>query len=168
MRIAESLGGFAISSTRDLAAWRLRENSEARACRVSCGDPVNPCTGISGAADPMPATRTSLSLIFASALTCLSVARGDLTYVDATPGAGGNTTLADGSTFTPPLNGTNGADQQWEQRTVFGSGGNIYESGGEGAEITVYPSLKLGLYPLFGKEQWGSFQRTSETDTSPG
>ena len=96
----------------------------------------------------MPATRTSLSLIFASALTCLSVARGDLTYVDATSGAGGNTTLANGSTFTPPLNGTNGADQQWEQRTVFGSGGNIYESGGEGAENAPELRMKLtGLVP---------------------
>jgi hypothetical protein len=54
-----------------------------------------------------------------------------VTYVDATAGAGGNTTLADGSAFTPPLNGTTGADNNWEQRTVFGSGGNVFESGGE-------------------------------------
>lgn len=57
--------------------------------------------------------------------------RAQITYVDATSGAGGNTTLADGSAFTPPLNGTTGADNNWEQRTVFGSGGTVYESGGE-------------------------------------
>src|SRR5262249_38368208 len=57
-----------------------------------------------------------------------------ITYVDATSGAGGNTTLADGSTFSPPLNGTTGADNNWEQRTVFGSSGNIFEAGGEASE----------------------------------
>lgn len=57
-----------------------------------------------------------------------------ITYVDATSGAGGNTTLANGSTFSPPLNGTTGTDNNWEQRTPLGSGGNIFESGGEAAE----------------------------------
>lgn len=94
----------------------------------------------------MPAIRTSLPLILASALACLSAARGDLTYVDATSGVGGNTTLANGSTFTPPLNGTNGSDQQWEQRTALGSGGNVYESGGEGAENA--PELRMKLTGL--------------------
>src|SRR5688500_20347062 len=46
-------------------------------------------------------------------------------YVDAASGAGGNTTLSGGGTFTPPLNGTTGVDNDWEQRTVFGSGGKI-------------------------------------------
>lgn len=55
-------------------------------------------------------------------------------YLDATSGPGGNTVLADGSLFSPPLNGSTGADDQWEQRTVFGSSGNIFESGGETAE----------------------------------
>lgn len=53
------------------------------------------------------------------------------TYLDALSGVGGNTTLSDGSTFTPPLNGTTGADNNWEQRTPFGSSGTIFESGGE-------------------------------------
>ena len=66
-----------------------------------------------------------------------------LTYVDATSGVGGNTTLADGSTFSPPLNGTAGADNNWEQRAVFGSGGNIFESGGEAAEDA--PELRTTL-----------------------
>jgi hypothetical protein len=69
-------------------------------------------------------------------------------YVDATSGSGGNTTLANGSVFSPPLNGTTGADNNWEQRTIFGSGGNIFESGGETAEDA--PELRTtisGLVP---------------------
>jgi hypothetical protein len=71
-----------------------------------------------------------------------------LTYLDATSGVGGNTTLADGSLFNPPLNVTNGADNVWEQRSVFGSSGNIFESGGEAVENA--PELKTtvgGLVP---------------------
>jgi hypothetical protein len=46
------------------------------------------------------------------------------------------------------LNGTTGADNNWEQRTVLGSGGNIFESGGEAAENA--PELRTtisGLVP---------------------
>ena len=71
-----------------------------------------------------------------------------ITYVDATSGLGGNTTLADGSTFSPPLNGVTGADNNWEQRTVYGSAGNIFEAGGETAENA--PELRTtisGLIP---------------------
>ncbi len=71
-----------------------------------------------------------------------------LTYLDAASGAGGNTTLAGGSTFSPPLNGTTGADNLWEQRTPFASGGNVFEAGGETAENA--PELKTtisGLVP---------------------
>ena len=56
------------------------------------------------------------------------------TYVDATSGVGGNTTFADGSVFSPPLNTSTAGDNLWKQRTVLGSGGNIFESGGDGAE----------------------------------
>lgn len=70
--------------------------------------------------------------------------RAQITYVDATSGAGGNTTLADGSTFTPPLNGTTGADNNWEQRTVFGSGGNVFEAGGENVSENA-PELRTKL-----------------------
>ncbi len=91
----------------------------------------------------------SLRLITASLtlLPCSTILAG-LTYVDATAGASGNTTLADGSTFEPPLNGTTGADNQWEQRTGFASAGTIYESGGEAVENA--PELKTtigGLTP---------------------
>ncbi len=57
-----------------------------------------------------------------------------INYLDATSGTGGNTTLANGATFSPPLNGTTGADNNWEQRTVFGSSGTVFEAGGEVAE----------------------------------
>ncbi len=72
--------------------------------------------------------------------------RAQVIYVDATSGAGGNTTLADGSVFTPPLNGTTGADNNWEQRTPYGSGGNIFEAGGELAEDA--PELKTTINGL--------------------
>lgn len=69
-----------------------------------------------------------------------------LTYLDATSGAGGNTTLSDGSLFEPPLNGTTGADNRWEQRTSFASGGTVYESGGEAAEDA--PELRTTITGL--------------------
>jgi hypothetical protein len=70
-------------------------------------------------------------------------------YLDATSGVSGNTTLADGSLFSPPLNGTTGTDNNWEQRTVFGSSGNIFESGGENVTENA-PELRTlitGLTP---------------------
>ena len=70
-------------------------------------------------------------------------------YLDATSGASGNTTLADGSLFSPPLNGTTGTDNNWEQRTVLGASGNIFESGGENVTENA-PELRTlitGLTP---------------------
>ena len=71
---------------------------------------------------------------------------GNAVYLDATSGVSGNTTLAAGGTFSPPLNGTTGADNNWEQRTPFASGGNVYESGGEVAENA--PQLKTTVTGL--------------------
>lgn len=68
----------------------------------------------------------------------------DLVYVDASTS---NTTLANGSNFNPPLNGTTGVDQNWEQRTIFGSGENIFEAGGEQAAENA-PELKTTLVGL--------------------
>jgi len=68
----------------------------------------------------------------------------DLTYVDASTT---NTTLANGGAFTPPLNGTTGNDNNWEQRTTFGSGGNIFEAGGEQPAENA-PELKTTLTGL--------------------
>jgi autotransporter-associated beta strand protein len=76
------------------------------------------------------------------------VTYGPAVYYDATSGAAGNTTLANGAVFNPPLNGVTGADNDWEQRTVFGSHGNIFEAGGEAPENA--PPLKTtisGLVP---------------------
>jgi hypothetical protein len=53
-----------------------------------------------------------------------------ITYLDATSGAGGNTTLSDGSVFTPPGDGTTGLDNNWEVRNL-GTGGNVFEAGAE-------------------------------------
>lgn len=76
-------------------------------------------------------------------------AQGQYLYLDATSGALGNTTLANGNTFTPPLNGVTGTDNNWEQRTVLGSSGNIFESGGENVTENA-PELRTlitGLTP---------------------
>ena len=83
---------------------------------------------------------------YARANQCHSHQCASYTYVDATSGAGGNTTLADGSTFSPPLNGITGADNNWEQRTVLGSSGNVFESGGETAENA--PELRTTITNL--------------------
>lgn len=84
--------------------------------------------------------------LLASALLLAGHVRGAVSYVDATSGAAGNTALADAALFSPPLNGTTGADNNWEQRTVYGSGGNIFEAGGETAENA--PELKTRLSGL--------------------
>ncbi len=94
------------------------------------------------------------SLLLNLAFTAATVAHcaAAVTYVDAASGVGGNTTLADGSTFSPPLNGTTGVDNNWEQRTPFGSGGNIYESGGE--QIENAPELRTRLSGLTPGQQY--------------
>ena len=81
-----------------------------------------------------------------------------LTYVDATSGVGGNTTLANGATFSPPLNTSTAGDNLWKQRTVFGSSGNIFEAGGDGVEnaaelrttiTNLIPAASYALYAFF-------------------
>ena len=54
-----------------------------------------------------------------------------LTYVDAVSGLSGNTTLANGNLFSPPLNGTTALDNNWELRTPLGAFDGIFESRGE-------------------------------------
>lgn len=73
-------------------------------------------------------------------------ATGPLTYLDASSGVGGNTKLANGAVFSPPMNGTTGADNNWEERTPLASGTNVFESGGEAAENA--PELKTTLSGL--------------------
>ena len=79
-------------------------------------------------------------------LVLAAPATAGLVYLDATSGVGGNTSLAGGSTFSPPLNGTTGADNHWEQRTPYAASGNIFESGGETAEDA--PEIKTTLSGL--------------------
>jgi len=77
-------------------------------------------------------------------LSLVVVLRADLTYVDATTS---NTTLANGSAFTPAADGTTGNDNNWELRTGFGSGGTVLESGGE-VPAENAPELKTTLTGL--------------------
>jgi hypothetical protein len=74
---------------------------------------------------------TFLHFLSIASLVLMPGLHGGITYVDASSGAGGNTTLANGNVFNPPLNGITGADNQWEQRTPLGVNGNIFEAGGE-------------------------------------
>jgi hypothetical protein len=106
--------------------------------------------------------RFSSQLLLLSLLAAVPVP-ASITYVDASSGSAGNTTLATGAVFSPPLNGSNGADQQWEQRTPFASGGNVFESGGEGAENA--PELRM---TLDGLTPGGSYRvRVHFWDASP-
>ncbi len=82
----------------------------------------------------------------------------NINYLDATSGSDGNTTLADGSTFSPPLNGTTGADNNWEERTPYASGGTVFEAGGETAEDApelrtiiagLTPGARYAIYAFF-------------------
>ncbi len=76
--------------------------------------------------------RTLKCILIATVLGLAPMSSAAVLYVDATSGAGGNTTLAGGAAFTPPLNvNPTGLDNNWEERTPFGSSGNIFESGGE-------------------------------------
>ena len=89
---------------------------------------------------------SQLPLLAAVLVATHSAASGTTVYVDATSGSGGNTVLSNGGTFTPPLNGTTGADQNWEQRTVFAASGNIYESAGKASENA--PELRTTITGL--------------------
>jgi BNR repeat-containing family member len=81
-----------------------------------------------------------------------------ITYLDATSGVGGNTTLSDGSLFTPPGDGTTGLDNNWEIRNL-GTGGNVYEAGAEvpnenAPEIrttisSLAPGARYAIYAFF-------------------
>jgi hypothetical protein len=94
-------------------------------------------------------TRTGRCVALLAATAVMAIAaetQAAFTYVDAVSGVGGNTTLSGGGTFTPPLNGATGADNNWEQRTTFGSSGNIYEAGGEASEDA--PTLQTKISGL--------------------
>jgi hypothetical protein len=80
-----------------------------------------------------------------------------ITYLDATSGAGGNTTLSDGSVFNPPPDSVTGLDNNWETRN-YGTGGNVYEAGGEVAENApeirttisgLVPGARYSIYVFF-------------------
>lgn len=58
---------------------------------------------------------------------------GNIYYVEASSGAAGNTTLTNGGIFSPALN--TGSTTNWNERTTIGSGGRIFEAGGQGASV---------------------------------
>jgi hypothetical protein len=86
-----------------------------------------------------------------------------INYIDASSGAGGNTKQWDGNsqswvTWTPPLNITSTADNQWEEESGAGLGNgptsNWFESNREGTEDcpqlrTLVQGLNSGTYNVF-------------------
>mgnify|MGYP000692924018 CR=1 FL=1 len=57
-------------------------------------------------------------------------ASASITYVDATTS---NTTLADGSAYTPTAS-TNNTDDEWSSRSAFGNGGALYTANDNNAD----------------------------------
>lgn len=84
---------------------------------------------------------------------CAAMTKAAILYVNAV--AGVNTTLADGSPFSPAPEGATGADHNWERRNNggagFGNGGVIYEAAGEVAAMDVDWASTLG------KKSWFMF-----------
>ncbi len=104
----------------------------------------------------LQATRTATLTVGILGAFVAAPARAAVHYVDATSGAGGNTTLADGSVFSPPVNGATGADNQWKKRTGFGQSGTVYEAGEPGATEDA-PRLKTTLTGLIPGESYAIY-----------
>lgn len=58
---------------------------------------------------------------------------GSIYFVEATSGVAGNTTLTNGGVFAPPLN--TGTSTNWNERITVGSGGRLFEAGGQAASV---------------------------------
>jgi hypothetical protein len=109
------------------------------------------------------------------ALTAIS-AQAQITYVDAdTSNQAGttNTTLADGSPFTPPIaTGTVPPDNQWHERTGFANDGDILAvSGGSDAPVikTTISGLTPGTdYDVFAYYWWADNFGNGEWDLGAG
>ena len=84
-----------------------------------------------------------IKLILVLLLTLPAAAR--ITYVDATDGEAGNTTLADGGVFQAADVGTagSGVDGLWRFRSGYANAGTIFEAGGswEGNNTEDCPRL---------------------------
>jgi autotransporter-associated beta strand protein len=68
-------------------------------------------------------------------------------YIDATHGAGGNTTLTSGATFTPTTN------PDWQIRSVFGNGGVVYQGAADSPTAAAELKTTIG-----GLTPGGSYQ----------
>ncbi len=116
---------------------------------------------------------TSYACQIVGLFTTRPIAASKISYIDATSGVGGNTTLTNGGVFSPPLNGTPGLDNNWKQRTPLASGGTIFEATGEGNAVgenaprlittltNLIPGATYNLYAYFWSkdptsttEQW--------------
>jgi hypothetical protein len=82
-----------------------------------------------------------ISLVLVLSFACTSYTSAAITYVDATNGETGNTTLARGEVFTPIDVGSagSGADGLWRVR-VFANAGTIFEAVGDWAGESQRPA----------------------------
>jgi autotransporter-associated beta strand protein len=69
-------------------------------------------------------------------------------YVDATFGAAGNTTLADGSTLIP------GTNPQWQERTALANLGNVLQGGSDTPNPNEAPVIKTSIGGLTPGEDY--------------
>ena len=96
--------------------------------------------------------------ILTLSLTLPAAVQAQITYLDATTGMGGNTTLADGTPYTPVP--STAADGEWNDR-AFANGGTILSSNETGPEDapmlrTTISGLTAGeAYDIYGY-LWGA------------
>jgi hypothetical protein len=76
--------------------------------------------------------KTPKTICLAALLLSALPLAAQITYVDATSGSGGNTTLTNGTQWNPLTSGGSAGDGVWLRRTVFGNSGTIFENSGSG------------------------------------
>jgi len=131
-----------------LSGGQVRQNFEAVANDTDLDGETITVTGVLDASGNLVAISSPATL------------RIPFTYVDATTS---NTTLDDGSPWTPVVGTPVAGDDEWTER-VFGNGDTIYESNGDGSEDapeirTTISGLTPGTsYPVrayfWGSSQW--------------
>jgi fibronectin type 3 domain-containing protein len=96
----------------------------------------------------------SLTAAVVLAMTLSASAQYAITYVDATDGASGNTTLTNGAVWTPLTSGGSSGDGVWLRR-AFGNANTIYESTGSGTTddanrlLTTVTNVPSGTYEIY-------------------
>jgi len=97
-------------------------------------------------------------LVGMGAFVFSSGAFGAITYVDATDGAAGNTALAAGGVWTPPIDpAATGTDNLWRKRTGLANGSTVYEASGQGTPTDDAQRLVTTISGLNPGEQYSLY-----------